>query len=322
MKYSILVYETEAELSPAPTSAAGAYSAPTGHTPRPCRRRASWPAAPGSSRPRRHHGAPARRQAPGAGRAVRRHQGAARRLLRDRRARPRHRARVGRAAVPPAATGRRGAARSWRCASTLRRDPRRRASRRRAAARASYGRLLAYLAARTRDIAAAEDALATRSSRRSRTWPRDGVPDEARGVAARRGPPAAARRGAHAARAGAPRSPRCSRGGGRGHGAAATRHAFPDERLALLFVCAHPAIDGAMRTPLMLQTVLGLDAARIAARVRRPARDDGPAAGAGEDEDPRRGIRFECPSAHELPRAARPGPRRDLRRVRHAAGTT
>src|SRR5207253_1770512 len=40
--------------------------------------------------------------------------------------------------------------------------------------------------------------------------------------------------------------------------------AFPDERLALLFVCAHPAIDEAARTPLMLQTVLGLDAARIA----------------------------------------------------------
>src|SRR5207244_13469769 len=39
---------------------------------------------------------------------------------------------------------------------------------------------------------------------------------------------------------------------------------FPDERLKLLFVCAHPAIDEAARTPLMLQTVLGLDAARIA----------------------------------------------------------
>ncbi len=39
---------------------------------------------------------------------------------------------------------------------------------------------------------------------------------------------------------------------------------FPDERLKLLFVCAHPAIDVVARTPLMLQTVLGLDAARIA----------------------------------------------------------
>src|SRR4051812_4254861 len=39
---------------------------------------------------------------------------------------------------------------------------------------------------------------------------------------------------------------------------------FPDERLKLLFVCGHPAIDIAARTPLMLQTVLGVDAARIA----------------------------------------------------------
>ncbi len=45
---------------------------------------------------------------------------------------------------------------------------------------------------------------------------------------------------------------------------ATTHEHFPDERLKLLFVCAHPAIDVAARTPLMLQTVLGMDAARIA----------------------------------------------------------
>jgi RNA polymerase sigma-70 factor (ECF subfamily) len=45
---------------------------------------------------------------------------------------------------------------------------------------------------------------------------------------------------------------------------AVTHEQFPDERLKLLFVCAHPAIDPAARTPLMLQTVLGIDAARIA----------------------------------------------------------
>ncbi len=42
------------------------------------------------------------------------------------------------------------------------------------------------------------------------------------------------------------------------------RAAFPDERLTLQFICAHPAIDAGARTALMLQTVLGLDAARIA----------------------------------------------------------
>jgi RNA polymerase sigma-70 factor, ECF subfamily len=40
--------------------------------------------------------------------------------------------------------------------------------------------------------------------------------------------------------------------------------AIPDRRLALMFVCAHPAIEASIHAPLMLQTVLGLDAAAIA----------------------------------------------------------
>ena len=40
--------------------------------------------------------------------------------------------------------------------------------------------------------------------------------------------------------------------------------AVPDKRLELMFVCAHPAIDHDVHAALMLQTVLGLDAARIA----------------------------------------------------------
>ena len=39
---------------------------------------------------------------------------------------------------------------------------------------------------------------------------------------------------------------------------------IPDRRLGLMFACAHPAIDAAIRAPLMLQAVLGLDAAQIA----------------------------------------------------------
>src|SRR5690606_29851079 len=46
--------------------------------------------------------------------------------------------------------------------------------------------------------------------------------------------------------------------------------AIPDRRLELLFVCAHPAIDPAARTPLMLNTVLGIDAKRIAAAFAVP----------------------------------------------------
>jgi RNA polymerase sigma-70 factor (ECF subfamily) len=40
--------------------------------------------------------------------------------------------------------------------------------------------------------------------------------------------------------------------------------AIPDRRLELMLVCAHPAIAPAIRTPLMLQTVLGVDADAIA----------------------------------------------------------
>jgi RNA polymerase sigma-70 factor (ECF subfamily) len=39
---------------------------------------------------------------------------------------------------------------------------------------------------------------------------------------------------------------------------------IPDERLKLLFACAHPAIDPSVHTPLMLQCVLGLEAREIA----------------------------------------------------------
>ena len=58
---------------------------------------------------------------------------------------------------------------------------------------------------------------------------------------------------------------------------AAPADGLPDDRLKLLFVCEHPAIDAEVRAPLMLQTVLGLDAARIGAAFwwRRPRWDSG-----------------------------------------------
>jgi predicted RNA polymerase sigma factor len=129
------------------------------------------------------------------------------------------------------------------------------------AARASYGRLVAYLAARWRDVARAEDALGDALVAALESWPRTGVPDKPEAwllTAARRRLVDGVRHADVAAAAKADLSLVLSEHADDGAGA------LSDERLALLFVCAHPAIDEAARTPLMLQTVLGLDAARIA----------------------------------------------------------
>lgn len=129
------------------------------------------------------------------------------------------------------------------------------------AARASYSRLLAFLAARTRDVAAAEDALGDAFRAALECWPRTGVPahPEAWLLAAARN------RLTDGARHARVRSDTAAdlRLVAEEASDRAASDAFPDERLKLLFLCAHPAIDVAARTPLMLQTVLGLDAARI-----------------------------------------------------------
>ncbi len=130
------------------------------------------------------------------------------------------------------------------------------------AARESYGRLVALLAARSRDVAAAEDALAEAFRAALQAWPAGGVPDRPEAwllTAARRVIGNGARHARVRSDAAATLALLHE------EAAAADRPATPDPRLNLLFVCAHPAIDPAIRAPLMLQTVLGLDAARIAA---------------------------------------------------------
>jgi RNA polymerase sigma-70 factor (ECF subfamily) len=130
------------------------------------------------------------------------------------------------------------------------------------AARASYGRLVAFLAVHTRDIAAAEDALADAFAAALDHWPRTGVPAAPEAwllTAARRRLIDGGRRAAVRNIA----APHLLQAIEEAH-SMAREERFIDERLKLLFICAHPAIDAAARTPLMLQTVLGLDAARIA----------------------------------------------------------
>ena len=128
--------------------------------------------------------------------------------------------------------------------------------------RHSYGRLLALLASRSSDIAAAEDALADALERAVATWPAAGVPANPEGwifTVARN------RLRDHYRSASERTSVVLDDIDGFDEAwDEASIEAIPDERLALLFTCAHPAIDPAMRTPLMLQTVLGLDAYRIA----------------------------------------------------------
>jgi len=132
-------------------------------------------------------------------------------------------------------------------------------------ARAAYGKLIAMLASRSGDIIAAEDALADAFVAALKTWPDRGIPDKPEAwllTVAKNRRIDQARRDARLvitdeandmADAQAIQA-----------GAIEPEDAQLDERLKLMFVCAHPAIDERIRTPLMLQTVLGLEAEQIA----------------------------------------------------------
>jgi RNA polymerase sigma factor (sigma-70 family) len=130
-------------------------------------------------------------------------------------------------------------------------------------ARHSYGRLIAYLASRAGDVAGAEDALSDAFAAALERWPIDGIPEKPEAwllrVARNRIIDAARR---HQVRQNSEKS--LLQLAEEAQDVAATREHFPDERLKLLFACAHPAIDAAVRTPLMLQIVLGVGAARVA----------------------------------------------------------
>jgi RNA polymerase sigma-70 factor (ECF subfamily) len=128
-------------------------------------------------------------------------------------------------------------------------------------ARESYGRLIALLAARTRDVASAEDLLAEAFAAALEQWPTQGVPINPDGwlvTVAKRRHVDLLRRGQvrlngepHLLAAGIDE-------------AADLSEELPDRRLELMFACAHPLIERGARAPLILQTVLGISAKSIA----------------------------------------------------------
>ena len=137
------------------------------------------------------------------------------------------------------------------------------------AARDSYGRLFALLAASTGDLAGAEDALGDAFERALRTWPSQGVPGSPcawlLAVARNR-----LRDEWKSART--QRSVRLDAGlGSLAHVDDLDVDAVPDRRLELMLVCAHPAVQPAVRTPLMLNTVLGFTAEQVGRAFSVPA---------------------------------------------------
>jgi RNA polymerase sigma-70 factor (ECF subfamily) len=132
-----------------------------------------------------------------------------------------------------------------------------------AVARRSYGKLVAFLAARTRDVAGAEDALAEAFAAALTDWPASGIPASPEAwlmtVARRKLVDAARRR-----RTGEDAAGELRLMAEELEAAAVSETQIPDDRLSLMFACAHPAIDRGIRAPLVLQTILGFDAATIA----------------------------------------------------------
>jgi len=129
-----------------------------------------------------------------------------------------------------------------------------------AVARRSRAKLVAYLAGRFADIQAAEDAVSDSFASALSAWPEKGCPSNPEAwllTAARRKLIDQLRRSRETADSEELNELATS--------PALEDAVLPDRRLALLFACAHPAIDPAVRAPLMLQVVLGLDAAQVAA---------------------------------------------------------
>src|SRR5207237_8196818 len=128
-------------------------------------------------------------------------------------------------------------------------------------ARESYGRLVAHLSVHTHDLASAEDALSEALVSALKAWPRDGLPQnpEAWLLTTARHSLIDVIRHQHVVLASEPTLALLKENSAEAN----LSTEFPDERLKLLFVCGHTAIDTAMPTPLLPQTLQRLTARPI-----------------------------------------------------------
>ncbi|MBO9706867.1 MAG: RNA polymerase sigma factor [Caulobacter sp.] len=131
------------------------------------------------------------------------------------------------------------------------------------AARDHGGRVIAALAARFRDLDLAEEAFADACLKAAEVWPRDGAPRDPAAwlyaVARRRVLDRLRRRAARERLVPDPPEPAPSV-----EDLLADAGSIPDERLALIFVCCHPAVAPDTRAALTLRLVCGLSTAEIA----------------------------------------------------------
>jgi predicted RNA polymerase sigma factor len=132
--------------------------------------------------------------------------------------------------------------------------------------RASHGRLVAALSARSRDIAASEDALSNAYRAALETWPTQGIPHNPAGWLMRVAKNALI--DASRSALGKNRSSLDTETGEPIEIPVAAQdiesEAMVDDRLKLMFAAAHPALDESIRAPMIMQTVLNLEATEIA----------------------------------------------------------